>query len=167
MAAPVEKERSVMDRVRAGELTLADITPVRVGVAETSKVSAMAESRGILPAFSAEKQSYREAIQTPERTGFGVETSGTGNRGLETEMEAPRKERTPAPRREGKRAAREEEAAPKEEAPAQEEKPAKRNLAAERPVKSDDFDVAFEEASAPAQKSAGKRKKSGDEDFLF
>jgi hypothetical protein len=62
-------------------------------------------------------------------------------------LEAPREEKTPAPRKE--------------------EKPAQRDLAAERPARSDDFDVAFEEAGAPAQKSAGKKKKGGDEDFLF
>lgn len=147
MANPVEKERSVMDRVRAGELTLADIVPVKLAVAETSKVSA----------------SYREAIQTPERpAGFGKET---------IEMEAPQ-ERAAA-RREGRRAAREEERPAArdekpemEEAPAREEKPAKRNLASV-PVKSDEFDIAFEEEGAPVRKSGGKKKKGGEEDFLF
>jgi hypothetical protein len=114
MAAPVEKERSVMDRVRAGELTLADIVPVKAAAPERAE-------------------------------GFRQET---------VEMETPREERTPAPRREGRRAAREEE------------KPAERNLAVERPTRSDDFDVAFEEETAP-QKGAGKKKKGGDEDFLF
>jgi hypothetical protein len=148
MANPVEKERSVMDRVKAGELSLADITPVKIGVVETSKVSA----------------SYREAIQTPERASeFRKETAAET-----VEMEAPRE--APAARREGKRAAREEGQPAQEEKPEMEAAPAqggKRDLAAERPVKSDEFDVAFEEESAPVQKSAGKKKKGDDEDFLF
>ncbi|MFA5411911.1 MAG: hypothetical protein WC350_01020 [Candidatus Micrarchaeia archaeon] len=124
MARPVEKERSVMDRVRAGELTLADITPVKVGA--------------------------------PERASEFAK---------ETEVEAPREERA-ATRREERRAAREEERPEIEEATAQEEKPAKRNLASV-PVKSDEFDIAFEEAGAPVQKSEKKKKKGSDEDFLF
>jgi len=133
MAAPVEKERSVMDRVRAGELSLADITPVKIGAPERAS-------------------EFRKETAAP-----GIE--------METPREAPAA-RTEEKPRGGRRAVREEEPG-MEEAPERKEKPATRNLAAEKPVKSDEFDIAFEEESAPAQKSAGKKKKGGDEDFLF